>query len=64
MSWLLVLVALAVLAVLVLAAASKTKQAAGGGGGYPYDPARFLFSAAERSFLGVLDQAVGLNIGF
>ncbi|MBC7943886.1 MAG: DUF2726 domain-containing protein [Burkholderiales bacterium] len=27
--------------------------------GFPYQPAKPLFSAAERSFLGVLDQAVG-----
>ena len=28
-------------------------------GGFPYRPARSLFTPAERSFLGVLDQAVG-----
>lgn len=59
MSWLLILVVLAVLAAVVLAAAAKSKKAAGGAIGFPYESARFLFSAAERSFLGVLDQAVG-----
>ena len=59
MSWLLILVVLVVLAVVVLAAAAKSKTVAGGAIGFPYEPARFLFSAAERSFLGVLDQAVG-----
>ena len=58
MSWILVLVVVAfVIAALVVAAAKK----AGGDStiSYPYAPAKALFSAAERSFLGVLDQAAG-----
>ena len=52
-----------VLIVLVLigsaiAAAIKGKRGAGSVG-YPYQRAKTLFSAAERLFLGVLDQAVG-----
>lgn len=58
MTWLLVALVLVVLAVLVLGAAAKGKVA-GGSVGFPYDPAKFLVSAAERSFIGVLDQAVG-----
>jgi len=57
MSWLLLLVVALVFAVLVIGAASKAKNA--GAVDFPYAPAKFLFSAAERSFLGVLDQAVG-----
>ncbi|MGY3265582.1 DUF2726 domain-containing protein [Lysobacter sp. HA35] len=41
------------------AAAEKAKNASGTSIGYAYEPTKFLFSAAERSFLGVLDQAVG-----
>jgi hypothetical protein len=59
MSWLLILAVLAVLAVVVLAAAAKSKIGKSGSVGFPYTPTKFLFSAAERSFLGVLDQAVG-----
>jgi hypothetical protein len=55
MSWIL-LFAL-VLVIFVVLAALKGK--AGGSIGFPYQPAKPLFSAAERSFLGVLDQAVG-----
>ena len=56
------LVLLAVLAfvVFIVLAALKNKQGGGAGSvGFPYQPAKTLFSAAERSFLGVLDQAVG-----
>ncbi|WP_256646495.1 DUF2726 domain-containing protein [Thermomonas paludicola] len=56
------LVLLAVLAfvVFIVLAALKNKQGGGSGSvGFPYQPAKTLFSAAERSFLGVLDQAVG-----
>lgn len=59
MSWLLVLIVVLALVVMVAVAAGKAKNAGGASIGYPYDPAKFLFSAAERSFLGVLDQAVG-----
>jgi hypothetical protein len=55
MPWLvLVVVVLVVLAVVAL----KLKQPEGRAEGYPYDK-QALFSPAERSFLGVLDQAVG-----
>lgn len=48
-----------VLVVLVLAAvaANKAKGGRGSSVGFPYQRAGALFSAAERSFLGVLDQA-------
>ena len=54
MFWILILVV--VVFAFVLLAALKSKQ----GGvsstvGFPYEPAKALFSAAERSFLGVLD---------
>jgi hypothetical protein len=55
-SWVLVLV-IAVVAVAALVAVAGKKV--GAGIGYPYVPAKALFSPAERSFLGVLDQAVG-----
>ena len=58
MSWVFILVILVVVAALFLAVAGKR---AGGGFkiGFPYVPAKTLFSPAERSFLGVLDQVVG-----
>lgn len=56
-SWFLLIV-LAFVVFIVLAAV-KNKQGGAGSIGYPYQPAKTLFSAAERSFLGVLDQAVG-----
>jgi len=58
MSSLVVLVVLAFV-VFVVVAALKNKQSGAGSVGFPYQPARTLFSAAERSFLGALDQAVG-----
>ena len=45
--------------VLIFIAALKNKHGGAGSVGFPYQPAKTLFSAAERSFLGVLDQAVG-----
>lgn len=57
MSWIL-LFALVLMAFVVVAAL-KGKAGGSGSVGFPYQPARPLFSAAERSFLGVLDQAVG-----
>ena len=58
MSWL--LIAIVVIIVFVTLAALKSKRGSGAGTtGFPYRPARALFSPAERSFLGVLDQAVG-----
>ncbi|MGQ4584269.1 DUF2726 domain-containing protein [Lysobacter sp. F60174L2] len=56
-SWILLIVLAFV--VFVVLAAIKNKQGGAGSIGYPYQPAKTLFSAAERSFLGVLDQAVG-----
>ncbi len=55
-SWfILIILAFVVLIVLALL---KSKGSVGSVG-FPYQPAKTLFSAAERSFLGVLDQAVG-----
>ena len=54
----LVLLAIVVFVVFIVLAALKNKQGSGKLG-FPYQPAKPLFSAAERSFLGVLDQAVG-----
>ena len=58
MSSLLLLVLLGFV-VFIFLAALKHKQGSAGSIGFPYQPAKTLFSAAERSFLGVLDQAVG-----
>ena len=58
MSWVFILVIVAVVAAVFLAAAGK-KAGTGSKVGFPYVPAKTLFSPAERSFLGVLDQAVG-----
>jgi hypothetical protein len=57
MSWILIF-AFVVIAVAVLVAL-KGKQGGSGTLNVPYQPAKALFSPAERSFLGVLDQAVG-----
>lgn len=58
MSWVLILV---VVVVVVAALAAVASKGAGSGSkvGLPYVPAKALFSPAERSFLGVLDQVVG-----
>jgi len=56
------LVAILVMAVLAVLAAIKKKQRDAKSVGFPYKPAKTLFSPAERSFLGVLDRAVGLSI--
>jgi len=53
--WLFILV----IAVFVVLAALKGKTGKSGTIGFPYQLGKPLFSAAERSFLGVLDQAVG-----
>ena len=55
-TWMLLIIF--VLLGLAIAAAVKSERGAGSVG-YPYQRAKMLFSAAERSFLGVLDQAVG-----
>ena len=52
------LVVFVAIAFLLLAALTKANRQSGSVG-YPYVPAKTLFSAAERSFLGVLDSAVG-----
>lgn len=59
MSWLLLLVLLLVVIVFLALAALKGKAGGSAKVGFPYQPAKTLFSPAERSFLGVLDQAVG-----
>lgn len=56
MAWVLVIVVLVVVALAVVAA-GKAKSGSGSSVGFPYQLAGALFSAAERSFLGVLDQA-------
>jgi hypothetical protein len=56
MAWVLVIIVLVVLA-LVVVAVTKAKGGSGSAAGFPYQRAPDLFSAAERSFLGVLDQA-------
>jgi hypothetical protein len=58
MWWVFILVIVVVVAALLLVAAGK-KAGTGSKVGFPYVPARALFSPAERSFLGALDQAVG-----
>lgn len=55
MTWLFLV---AVVAVVLAVVALKLKQPSGRADGFPYDN-QALFSPAERSFLGVLDQAVG-----
>lgn len=56
MAWVLVIIVLVILA-LVVVAVTKAKGGSGSSVGFPYQRASALFSAAERSFLGVLDQA-------
>jgi hypothetical protein len=56
MLWVLVIVILVVVA-LAAVAIGKAKSGSGSSVGFPYQRAAALFSAAERSFLGVLDQA-------
>ena len=57
-TWMLLIVL--VLVGLAIAAAIKRERGAGSVG-FPYQRAKSLLSAAERSFLGVLDQAVGAD---
>jgi hypothetical protein len=56
MSWILIV---AVVIIVIVLAALKSKQGSGGTVDAPYQPAKALFSPAERSFLSALDQAVG-----
>jgi hypothetical protein len=57
MSWIWLLIF--VIVVFVVLAALKGKTGGSGAIGFPYQLGKPLFSPAERSFLGVLDQAVG-----
>lgn len=58
MSWVFILVVVIVVAAAFLAAVAR-KGGTGSKIGLPYVLAKALFSPAERSFLGVLDQVVG-----
>ena len=58
MFWVLIVVFFVALALFAVTA-GKAKRSSGSFVGFPYQPAKPLFSAAERSFLGVLDQAAG-----
>lgn len=58
MSWFFILVIIIVATAVFLSVVSR-KAGTGLGIGFPYVPAKAFFSPAERSFLGVLDQAVG-----
>lgn len=57
MPWTLIL--LLIVAIFLIITAVKIRKNSAGLIGFPYQPAGALFSVAERSFLGVLDQAVG-----
>jgi hypothetical protein len=57
MSWVLILVVVVIVVVALVAVAGK-KAGAGSKVGFPYVRAKALFSPAERSFFGVLDQAL------
>ena len=51
---------LVVLVVLIIVALALVKgKGTSGRVGFPYQPAKTLFSATERSFLAVLDQSIG-----
>lgn len=54
----LILPLFSLIAVSLIFAAQKIKQRSDGSVGFPYQFAEKLFSAAEQSFLGVLDQMV------
>lgn len=58
MLWLLIVIFL-IVAVLIVVVAGKATRSSGLSVGFAYQPAKTLFSAAERSFLGVLDQVAG-----
>lgn len=57
MSWILIVFLAAILLVAIAITAGKKRTR--GKVGFPYAPRSPLFSAAERSFLSVLDKAVG-----
>jgi len=58
MSWILI-ICFVILAFIAMAMLKSKEGGSKSSIGFPYQPAKVLFSAAERSFLGVLDQAVG-----
>lgn len=59
MSWIVIAVIILVVAVVII---SKLRKGDGSGlASYPYQSSGVLFSPAERSFYGVLTQAVGEN---
>jgi hypothetical protein len=58
-TWLLIIGALAALLFLIVAVVSRGAGGPSSTIGFPYVAAPSLFSAAERSFLGVLDQSLG-----
>lgn len=58
MPWYLI-VGFVIFVVLVVAAALNAGSRGSSSAGFPYQPAKALFSAAERSFLDVLDLAAG-----
>lgn len=60
-AWVIAIVILLMLAAFASLLAAKKKQAGGDSNGFPYHLAGALFSPAERSFLGVLDRAVGAD---
>ena len=57
MSWILAVLLAAILLIVLALIAAKKRSA--GNVGFPYTSRNPLFSEAERSFLGVLDKAVG-----
>jgi hypothetical protein len=59
MSWILLIAIAAVVVVLMIV--TKLKQHDAGSDSLPYTKNDVLFSPAERSFLGVLEQAIGEN---
>jgi Protein of unknown function (DUF2726) len=56
---LLIVIVILILAAVIGIAAAKNRRRGSGSIGLTYQSASTLFSAAERSFLGVLDRAVG-----
>jgi hypothetical protein len=56
MEWLLLIV---IVAIILFVLAMKLRRQGGESDGYPYIVNQVLFSPAERSFLGVLEQAIG-----
>ena len=58
MGWMTILILVALAAFAFIAVAGKTARGKASAT-FPYDKHKTLFTAAERSFLGVLDQALG-----